>query len=291
MSRVLFALVVAISVVSCGKGSGQEADKVAVNAAAAGKVLELSGKVTVKGKPVAVGQMLAADDVIETGDDGHVVVELQHNLAHWELGANKSQKVSESIAWKLPKNEGNAQYTISDMSAAGRPAEKSAANTQSSAPAAAAAPAPTAEPAPPPSKGAAPGGAAPPPPPPPVTAKPPTAQPAPPKMESAKSPTPPPDMQPRADLSAASGGGSAPRGGKLMSAEQMVERQEPALKACLAPGATVKLHVVVDATGKAVTTVDDADAKTKACLIKEIGKLAFPAEKASVNMMIEKSNR
>lgn len=309
MSRVLFALVVAISVVSC-KGGGEEAAKVAPNASGAGKVLEVAGKVTVGGKPLAVGQMLAADDVIETGADGHVVIELQHNLAHWELGANKSQKLSESIAWKLPKNEGNAQYTIQDMSAAGRPAERGAANTESSAPAA---PTPTAQPAL--AQGAAPGG-------PPPTA---TAKAAPPPAPPPPPPPPPKTAALKADVDALSGrGGGAPgggakggglagigggasagagtgagagagagasRGGKPMSAEMMVERQEPALKACLAPGATVKLHVAVDASGKAVTTVDDADAKTKACLTAAIGKLTFPAEKASVNMTIEKSNR
>jgi hypothetical protein len=270
------ALLVAISMVNCKSGDAPAPAAGSATAPAgafAGKVLEVAGKVTVKGKPLAVGDQLQADDVVETGDDGHVVIELTHNLAHWELGGNKSQKVSESIAWKLPKSDGNAGITIRDMSASGRPAERSASNTEATAGAPAppapdnapapahAAPAPVAQPAPPKTMAAAPMG-----------------------RDDAKAdkavPPPPPPPPP------------APSGGavKGKNAEDMIEHSEAALKQCLPMGSKVTIHVAVDAAGKATTTVDDApDAKSKSCIVGVVGKLSLPKEKASVSMTIEKS--
>jgi hypothetical protein len=285
MSRVLFALVVAVSAVSC-KGGAEEAAKVASNGSGAGKVLEVAGKVTVNGKPIAVGDQLQADDVVETGDDGRVVIELSHNLAHWELGGNKKQKVSESIAWKLPRSEGNSHVTIQDMSAAGRPAERNAANSAASAPAMESAPAPTtAAPAPPPAPTAPPalaqGGGSPPPSPMPPP-KPDVRRGA----ESAKA-TPPPDLQPAPDPK------TAPKGGKptVGAASDIIGGRDGALRACLPAGAKVTIHVAIDATGKATTTVDDApDDKVRSCIKAVISKLSLPAEKTTVNVTIEKSN-
>ncbi len=282
MSRALFLVVLAISVVACGnKEEPAPAQQQPAAADTAGKVLEVDGKATVKGKQLAVGDTLNADDLVETGADGRVVIELTHNLAHWELGPNKSQKVSESIAWKLPRDEGNAKVVIQDMSAAGRPAERSAADTTESAPA----PAPTNAPAqvaaatpPPPS--AAPSKAA--------QVAPPPAPPAG-GAGPAKGTTRGAAEPPAAEAVATERGAPAKPGA---SAESMIEAKEPALRACLGPGALVKIHVEVDANGKATTKIDGAaDAKVTACLKGVIGKLALPAAKASVSMQIENANR
>lgn len=56
-------------------------------------------------------------------------IELAHNKAIWTLGPNKHEKVSSSLAWTLAKNEGTAKPVDQDTSAAGRPAERSAADT------------------------------------------------------------------------------------------------------------------------------------------------------------------
>jgi hypothetical protein len=282
MSRTLLLVVLAISAVACSnKEEPAPAQQPPAVADAAGKVLEVAGKVTVKGKALAVGDVLKADDLVETGDDGRVVIELTHNLAHWELGPNKSQKVSESIAWKLPRDEGNAKVVIQDMSAAGRPAERSAADTTASAPAPAA---PTAleqahakpEPPPPPAQPAPGAGAG--------AGKGVQRAPA-----TAGGPPPPPPAPAEA---VATERGAAPPPKPGASAESMIEAKEPALRACLGKGAQVKIHVDVDASGKATTTIDGAaDAKVAACLKGVIGKLALPAAKASVSMQIENSNR
>jgi len=287
MSRVLLALLIAIS--GCSKSGGDEAAKVTATPAAgdtAGKVLEVSGKVTVAGKPLKVGDLLKADDLVETGEDGKVVIELTHNLAHWELGGNKSQKVSESIAWKLPKMEGNANLVITDMSAAGRPAERAAANSGTSAAAPPTQAAPQAETSPQQDKEA----------PPPKTATPPALPPPPPPKPTTSKGSPAPDVA--NPLAAPSGGG--PGGNKaadikqgkakLAAASDMVEGKEPALRACLPMGSKVTLHVAIDATGKATTTVDGTtDAKVIGCMKTVISGLALPAEKTTVSMTIEKS--
>jgi hypothetical protein len=288
MSHLLLVMVLAVSAVACGNKD----DAAAVQPAAgesAGKVLEVEGKVTVRGKQLAVGDALKADDPIETGADGRVVVELSHNLARWELGPNKSQKVNESIAWKLPRNDGNSTVVIQDMSAAGRPAERNAADTAASAPAPAAA-APAAEPAPAPS----------PPPPPPA----PAAQPAPgggAAKGASRAPAaaaapvmPPPKPEAKADKLAQPAEEKEPvvRGGPKKSAESLIEAKEPALRACLGPGDVVKIHVEVDTSGKPTTTIDGASsAKVSTCLKAVIAKLSLPAAKASVNVTIENSNR
>lgn len=88
---------------------------------AAGQVVDLAGKATARlgdrVRTLAVGDRVTADDVIETGADGRVVIQLAHNLAKWELGASRQQKVRESILWKVPKQDGNASIVIQDMSA------------------------------------------------------------------------------------------------------------------------------------------------------------------------------
>jgi hypothetical protein len=155
MSRWLILSLLTLALVACkssdkpppaptsGSGSGAQV-------AGAGKVLEVSGQVSIGGKPAAVGAVVAADDVVTTGSDGRIMIELAHNLAHWQLGPNKQQKVADSIAWKLPRDEGNTKIVIQDMTSAGRPAERSAAETDKTVAAPAAAAEQVAPPPPPP---------------------------------------------------------------------------------------------------------------------------------------------
>jgi hypothetical protein len=146
---VLLGLLAVTSVAACASKEGSA--KVEPGAPA-GKVLEVTGKVSaVRGattRALAVGETVAGDDVIETGADGHVAIELAHNLARWDLGPNKHERVADSLAWTLPKKDLSAKATEQDNSAAGRPAERSAADTTATAappPAAVAAPPPPTE--------------------------------------------------------------------------------------------------------------------------------------------------
>lgn len=135
LRAVLLGVLTLTSVVGCkseAKSSAQVQPGVA-----AGKVLEVKGAVTVKhgdaSKPLAVGDSVEADDVVSTGADGNVVIELAHNSVRWELGANKTQKVRDSIAFKAEKNTGPTGTVEQDTAAAGRPAERSAVETSATA--------------------------------------------------------------------------------------------------------------------------------------------------------------
>lgn len=145
---LLFGGVLAVSISACGKSDTKTSAKVAPGVAA-GKVLEVKGSVTFKRgdetTPLAAGAIVEGADVVITGADGNVVIELAHNSARWELGPNKQTKVSESIAWKAQK--ATAQEIDQATAAAGRPAERNAAGTIATAgeTEGAAAPAPPAE--------------------------------------------------------------------------------------------------------------------------------------------------
>ena len=114
--------------------TSDEAPKVAASStAAAGRVLEVSGTVTVAGKPLARGDTIVATAVIDTGADGSVAIELLHNLARWEIGPNKHVRVDESLAWREPKRSAPVAEVVHDTTSAGRPIERQAANTTVSA--------------------------------------------------------------------------------------------------------------------------------------------------------------
>jgi hypothetical protein len=155
MLRAVLLGVLSLTVVSCKSKDESPKSQVGV---AAGSVIEASGNVTLhrgaEARPLAKGETVEGDDVIETGADGSVQIELAHNNAMWELGANKKVKVRESLAWNEAKKDKSAKAVEQDSAAAGRHAERNAADTTvSSAPAAtptmpesAAAPAPAAAP-------------------------------------------------------------------------------------------------------------------------------------------------
>ena len=114
----------------CSSGSDPAAPAV-VPGAVVGKVVELTGAVTAtrggQPRPLAANAEVRGDDTISTAQDGRVVIVLAHNNARWELGPNRTQLVSQSMAWGLPRQEGGAQTVDEVTTAAGRHAERSAA--------------------------------------------------------------------------------------------------------------------------------------------------------------------
>lgn len=108
------------------------------------KVVELSGEVsatrgTAK-RVLATGQEISGDDTIATGAQANVRIVFAHNNATWELGPNRTQLVSESLAWKLPKQDTPASDVNEATLAAGRHAERETVTTTNTAPAPLAAP-------------------------------------------------------------------------------------------------------------------------------------------------------
>jgi hypothetical protein len=125
-------LVVSLGVIAAAAAcnASDDAPKVAASSAApAGRVLEVSGTVTVAGRPLAQNDTVVATSVIDTGADGNVVIELLHNLARWELGPNKHVRVDASLAWREVRRTEPAPEVEHEMSSAGRPAERMAAET------------------------------------------------------------------------------------------------------------------------------------------------------------------
>jgi len=98
-----------------------------------GTIRELTGKVTAtRGsdtRTLTIGNPVTADDVIDTGADGSVVIELAHNNALWSLEAGIKARVDQSVAWKLSK-QAAAKPVDHVTSSAGRHADRQAADTQ-----------------------------------------------------------------------------------------------------------------------------------------------------------------
>jgi hypothetical protein len=124
--------VLAVSAVASCKSKG-DAPTVAANAPA-GRVVELTGKVdaTRNGatRALAMGAEVFADDQIATAADGTVTIELFHNNARWAVVSNKKSRVDASLAWGLDKQQAS-KAVEHNSAAAGRNAERSAADTSS----------------------------------------------------------------------------------------------------------------------------------------------------------------
>ncbi|HVK75094.1 MAG TPA: hypothetical protein VM734_17315 [Kofleriaceae bacterium] len=155
MRAVAVGISLALSTAACG--SGASGGPAIVAGAPAGDVVEVAGKVTATRsgavRDLAAGAEVSGDDVIETGADGRVTIKLRHNQVPWTLGPGRKEQVGGSLAWKAPKATGELAAVSGDRStAAGRHAEREAADTGASADlamapaAAAAAPAAAAEP-------------------------------------------------------------------------------------------------------------------------------------------------
>ncbi|HVV86992.1 MAG TPA: hypothetical protein VHE35_28330, partial [Kofleriaceae bacterium] len=133
--------------VGAGAGgcSGKAASGPAVVAGApAGKVTAVQGTVTARRgearRPLAMGDAVSGDDVVETGADGRVTIVIDHNQVPFSLGPGRSQEVGKSPAWSAPRGTEVAVTSADRSGAAGRNAEREAADTLASAPGAAAAP-------------------------------------------------------------------------------------------------------------------------------------------------------
>lgn len=109
-------------------------------------MVELDGAVTATrsgaARPLTVGARIHDDDVISTGA-GRVAIQLDRNQVVWRLGPNLSQTVAQSAAWTAPKADTQVATTGEHSAAAGRHAEREAADTAISAAPAAPPPAAT----------------------------------------------------------------------------------------------------------------------------------------------------
>lgn len=265
MLRALLLGLVSVAVVGCNKKQDAPA---AQAGAPAGTVVDVQGAVSVAGKPLAKGATVAGDDVVDTGADGHVRIVLTHNNATWDLGPNKHEKVSASLAWTLAKVDTPAKPVDQDTSSAGRPAERSAAETAASSDkkeeeAAPAAPAAVAAPMPPPPPEAEPARAdmpAPPPPPP-----------APPKTAAGARAVPKEDD----DLLGKPSGGGGGGGHAAPKLDVPVE----AYQKCVTSGMTLKLGLKGTAKGTTWTVLNAApiSASIKTCLDKVTATVHLPA--------------
>jgi len=299
MSRMLRALVVGILAVSTMAACGSKHDAPQVDPTApAGKVLEVSGKVTVGTKALAVGDTIKANDLIETGADGSVVIQLAHNDARWELGPNHKSKPSESQAWTAERSSGPAKPVEQDTSAAGRPAERSAADTSTSVghgeSAAAASkadtdvketarggkdtggggpstgsPAPGAAPSPP-------AAVATPPPPPPM------AEPAPAPSKQVAPPAKPRSI------------GKAPKDSpknddaKVEDAKPDAIHELANLSSCLVKDHPVTIKVHIAKHVPTITFVGNVDAQVKSCITSAAKKLSLPIESGDMALTLTK---
>lgn len=226
-------------------------------AAPAGKVLELAGTVSASrngvARKLAVADTVFPDETIDTGSDGSVTIELTHNHARWAMEPGQKKRVDESAAWTLTAQGKPAEVVDHSTSAAGRNAERTAAENRSTES----------------------GGG------------PPAAEPAPvaPKAEreplrqnqkkTGASDAPQPSGDDYEHRGVASAAGVAPRAADVLAGK----RGE--LAACLRAGtkATIKIHIV---EGKA--TALDADTRRKACLDAVLAQVALPAVDEDVSL-------
>ena len=140
--RLLAALAVAVlSGVGAGAGAGCESAGPAkvevVPGAPAGDVTAVAGEVTATrdgmARPLAVGDVVSGDDVVATGAGASVTIALRHNGAVWNLGAAQSRRVGDAAAWSAPRRSGPSVAAGERTAAAGRHAEREAADTAASA--------------------------------------------------------------------------------------------------------------------------------------------------------------
>lgn len=282
MRSVLFGAVACV--IACGTSAP---DNAAQPGAVAGNVVEVTGQVTAGGKQLVVGDQVKTDDTVETGADGHVTIELLHNHARMELAANHKMKPMDSLAWTQPKASAQpVAGTDQATSAAGRPAERSAAESNTTAQQ----PGPGAAPV------TAPGGV-PAPPPPPPTGGAPADKPASRgrsggAMPEAPTPPPPPVVQP-----AEAAGASVERARKD-SREDIDSKSGPApiqhvmgalppdvvaMRKGFAQCTTDKLTLTAEVKDHvaAITFSTNADDAVKACIRRAAGTLKLTAATAT----------
>lgn len=272
------------AVIACGiaPACGNKSDAPAAQpGAVAGKVLEVSGSVKVGAKQLAVGDRVNTDDVIETGSDGNVVIELAHNQARWELGPGRKVRPTESLAWTQERH-GSAAAVDQDTSAAGRPAERSAADTSTSAktgappPAAetAAAAVPSADVAPPTAQPVAPPRA--------VAPKPEPAH----ASAATKSAPPPPPPAPSEERSRGVIGG-APGGAAGGGAADLTADMFADLSKCLPAGTRTHVTIHVANHVPAIKFDATADGTVKKCMTDAAKKLSISVASGDISLTLE----
>ena len=130
MLRAVLLGVLLVAGVGCDKSAKPPAAQVE---AAAGKVVEVTGKATATrngtSRDLVVGADVFRDDTIDTGADGVITVELFHNNAMWSIDGRKA-RVDESVAWKLAKQTPSGKPVDHATSSAGRDAERQGAGTR-----------------------------------------------------------------------------------------------------------------------------------------------------------------
>lgn len=146
--RALTCAVAALAITGAcrdGDGGGGEGGGEATGGAPAGEVRAVSGDVTAardregaEPRPLEVGGEIYANDVIATGEEASVRIELEHNRAMWELSDGEERRVDESLAWRAPESEDvpedeAVEDTGERTAVAGRHAERSAAETGATA--------------------------------------------------------------------------------------------------------------------------------------------------------------
>lgn len=285
----LWAVLTCAVAPACGSKDSDSA-RAAQPGAVAGKVLEVSGSVKVGAKQLAVGDQVKTDDQIETGADGTVVIELAHNQARWELGPGHKVRPTESVAWTQERH-GSAGAVDQDTSAAGRPAERSAADTGTTAKAAA-----TADTAAPPSAQPAPSAAA------PAAAATPMAPKAAPAPRSVA--PPPPSLEPSTTAAApkpseersrgpavrdteapsgASGGGAAGESSGTLTADMFVKLSE-----CVPANSRVHVKIHVAKHVPAITFDADTDAAVKKCITDAATKLSIGVTSGDLSLTLRR---
>jgi hypothetical protein len=138
----IIVLVAALGLSAACESGSSDGGNAPELSAPAGKVVDIEG--TVRARPeqgearaLALGDEVRGSDIIETGPEGSVRIELYHNNAQWSLGPDKQRQVSESEAWRLPAQPRQPLLTRTDdtdpTAAAGRQAERHAADTLATA--------------------------------------------------------------------------------------------------------------------------------------------------------------
>ncbi len=287
MLRALLTGVLAVSAIASCKGQS-DAPTVAVGAAA-GKVVELTGKVEAtrdgKTRELAIGGEVFADDQIATTADSTVTIELFHNGARWAVVSNKKSRVDASLAWGLDKQQ--ASKTVDHNSAAaGRNAERSAADTgataeerkEESMPAAA----PVAAAA---ETGAAPGGGAPPPPAPTSRAEPIRRGKGAPRDRSIDKDD---DEAPSKNI-APTKMTAQPQAAVVISPTEVAARQRPALKKCLdsrAPTVTITIMRSQNKTTVSLGGPGNITDNVRSCVDAVVQKVEWPTPSATFEVVL-----
>lgn len=313
LRSLLVGLLVVTGAAACSGGGG---DAPAVDPGkTVGKVVEITGKVTATRGTVTrdldASSTVSGDDVITTAGDGRITILLAHNNATWDLGPNKHEQVSTSMAWKLAKVDAPAGAVDETSTAAGRHAERSAASGGAAQPerAPATAPAPG---GPPPTGGggeAGPDAVAQPA---PVTGKGADAPPRPRASPKAIIVPAEPRKEPAPDRVDAIGGAAAKA--KLETAKvdvdakqerqdrktagddeagnplaAAIEKERPALRACVAKSGKDKLAIKVHfAKGAATITLAEGSAADKACVAQVAARIKLTVDSADYAAVIAK---